>query len=348
MKEATIQVDPNRIQHAVLGKSSHRIAMAGKSNPEKTIRATIKGPSEWARPASSAGPVGLCCPDRSGRFLHPPCMTPLHRPRISSLRDLRGVATSRHPALLGGLIFDFDHTLAQPRTPLAAQWQKGARLAQSYLEAQGLKLFPEFWEQVLEARRFAQQKSEEEEEEHIANDTMSFLLQFCGYPASKMDEQVLNTSVDLFYAPEMTGWELLPGVTDTLAALQAMGLQLAVIANYPCARVFQRTIDYLQLRRYFSAVICSASLEWRKPRPEIFQPVLRQWQLYPYEVAVVGDNLQEDINGGLHLGAMTVHARVTAADAQTTYRNARAEARITPDGTFTAWPELIDLIRPWM
>lgn len=277
-----------------------------------------------------------------------PVMTPLRRPRIASLRELRAAAHRRRPAMLGGLVFDFDHTLAKPRTPLADQWQEGARMAQSYLESQGLELFPDFWEQVLEARRFAQQKSEEEEEEHIANDTMSFLLQFCGYPASQMDAQILQTSVDLFYAPEMTGWDLLPGVTDTLATLQDMGLKLAVIANYPCARVFQRTIDYLQLRRFFSVALCSASFEWRKPSPAIFEQVLQQWELYPYEVAVVGDNLREDIAGGLQLGAMTVRAQVTVADAQTTYDNQRAEAEITPDVSFETWPELIDLIRPWM
>lgn len=254
----------------------------------------------------------------------------------------------RRPVLLKGLILDFDHTLARPRSALSEMWQEGARTAQSYLESQGLELFPEFWEQVLEARRFAQTKSEEEEEEHIANDTMSFLLQFCGYPASEMDEQVLKTSVDLFYAPEMIGWELLPGVTDTLTALKGMGLNLAVIANYPCERVFQRTIDYLQIRPFFSSVTCSASFEWRKPSSEIFQQVLKQWKMYPYEVAVVGDNLNEDIGGGLKLGAMTVRAQVTAADPQTTYNNERAEKKIRPDASFQDWPGLIDVIQQWM
>ncbi len=274
-------------------------------------------------------------------------MTASKRPHVSSLQDLRALALSRRPSMLRGIIFDFDYTLARPRRPMAEQWQEGARTAQQFLESQGLELFPDFWEQVIEARRFAQQKSEDEEEEHIANDTMSFLLQFCGYPASKMEEQVLKTSVDLFYAPEMTGWELLPGVTDTLNALRNLGLELAILANYPCERVFQRTIDYLQLRNFFSVVLCSASFEWRKPSSDIFEQVLKQWQLYPYEVAVVGDSLSEDITGGLQLGAMTVHARVTAADAQTAYNNERAAARIKPDAAFETWPELMDVISLW-
>lgn len=270
------------------------------------------------------------------------------RPRIGSLQDLRDAARSRRPAMLRGVIFDFDYTLARPSAPMVELWEEGARTCQTYLESQGLELFPGFWEQVLEARRFAQQKSEEEEEEHIANDTMSFLLQFCGYPASKMDEQVLKTSVDLFYAPEMTGWEVLPGVTDALETLRAAGLKLAVIANYPCERVFQRTMDYLQLRPYFNMALCSASFEWRKPRAEIFEQPLKQWDMYPYEVAVIGDNLQEDISGGLKLGAMTVRAQVTSSDSQTAYNNERAERRVRPDGVFTDWSELADVIHPWL
>ena len=274
-------------------------------------------------------------------------MTDSKRPHISSLKDLRDVALSRRPSMLRGIIFDFDHTLAKPRIAMADQWEEGARTAQQYLESQGLELFPDFWEQVIDARRFAQQKSEDEEEEHIANDTMSFLLQFCGYPASKMDEQVLKTSVDLFYAPEMTGWELLPGVMDTLTALRELGLELAILANYPCERVFQRTIDYLQLRDFFSVVLCSASFESRKPSSDLFEQVLKQWNLYPYEIAVVGDSLSEDIAGGLQLGALTVHARVTATDAQTAYNNKRAAARIKPDAAFESWLELTNVIDAW-
>ena len=159
----------------------------------------------------------------------------------------------------------------------------------------------------MEARRFAEEKSEEESEEHIANDAMSFLLQFFGYPASKMDPTVLQHAVDLFYAPEMTAWRLNPGALSTLQALHARRYNLAIVANYNCDRVFQRIIDYLDLRPYLDICLCSASVEYRKPDEKIFNIVLERWDALPYEVVIVGDSLQHDVQGGIELGALTVH-----------------------------------------
>ena len=109
-----------------------------------------------------------------------------------------------------------------------------------------MELPADFWQPMIEARRFAQEKSEEEHEEHIADDALSFLLQFFGYPASKMEPEVLKRAVDIFYAPEMTAWQLNPGALDLLKLLHRENYKLAVIANYNCDRVFQRTIDYLR------------------------------------------------------------------------------------------------------
>ncbi len=267
---------------------------------------------------------------------------------ITSLADIMAVAPMASPPLLGGIVFDFDNTLATLRTAHAQMMAEGARTAQQFMESQGMELFPEFWEQIIDARQFAWQKSDDEEEEHIANDTMSFLLQFCGYPASRLDEQVLTTAVDLFYAPEMLGWDLFADVPATLTALQNMGLQLAIVANYPCERVFQRTIDYLQLRPYFDMILCSASVEWRKPNPEIYAPVLQRWHLEPYEIVVVGDSLKHDVAGGQQLGAMTVQCQLCPPDEQTAFDNRNLQDQVKPDALLHAWSDLVPLIQSWL
>ena len=77
----------------------------------------------------------------------------------------------------------------------------------------------EFPHHLVEARRFAETKSDDEQEEHTADDALSFLLQFSNYPASRMNEEVLRRAVDLFYAPEMTAWEPMPGAIDLLQRL---------------------------------------------------------------------------------------------------------------------------------
>src|SRR5262249_24555448 len=138
------------------------------------------------------------------------------------------------PRLVQGIIFDFDHTLAQLTRPLDELLAEGAQATEAYMRSVGMSLPPNFAPTIIEARRFAEEKSAEEKEEHLADDAMSFLLQFFGYPASKLDPTVLKQTVDIFYAPEMTAWQLMPGVPALLQLLHGAGYKLAVLANYNC------------------------------------------------------------------------------------------------------------------
>lgn len=253
---------------------------------------------------------------------------------------------SLQPPLVRGVIFDFDHTLAVPTRPLDELMEEGARAAEQYMRSTGMEFPDDFWSNIVEARRFAQEKSAEEAEEHIADDAMSFLLQFFGYPASKLDPDVLRRAVDIFYAPEMTGWQLAPGAQTLLAELQAAGYKLALITNYNCDRVFQRMIDYLNLRQYFDMVITSAAVEYRKPDAKIFQLVLDHWDALPYEVIIVGDSLVEDVNGGLELGALTVHTTFSQAP-QVAFDNQQIAETVQPDATVDELTAIAAHIAEW-
>ena len=244
--------------------------------------------------------------------------------------------------LIKGIIFDFDNTLARLTRPLPELMAQGAQAAEAYMRSTGMDLPENFWESIVEARLFAQTKSDDEQEEHIADDTLSFLLQFFGYPASRMDLDVLSRAVDLFYAPEMTAWEPMPGALELLKQLQDEGYRLAVIANYSCDRVFQRMVDYTGLRPFLDVCLSSASVEWRKPGKDIFQIPLKRWDLLPYEVVVVGDSLKHDIAGGIDLGAQTVHCRmIPLAEDQ------RIVAKVTPDAVIDHLSQLPALIAQW-
>jgi putative hydrolase of the HAD superfamily len=244
------------------------------------------------------------------------------------------------------VIFDFDFTLAYPATPIDELMEQGARAAESYMRSVGMELPADFWQSIVEARRFAQEKSEQEQEEHIADDAMSFLLQFFGYPASKLDRDVLARAVDIFYAPEMTAWRLYPGTLKALEQLHTAGYKLAVLANYNCDRVFQRTIDYLGIRSQLDSCLCSASVEYRKPDEKFFNIVLERWNALPYEVVIVGDSLLHDIKGGLDLGAMTVQCGF-GTTGQVEHDNAQAAGQITPDATISEMGQLPALVYEW-
>jgi HAD superfamily hydrolase (TIGR01509 family) len=259
--------------------------------------------------------------------------------------DVGGAAVAA-PPLVRGVLFDFGDTLATLTRPLDELMAEGARAADAYMRAAGMTLPENFHNSIVEARRFAEEKSAEEAEEHLADDAMSFLLQFFGYPASRLDPAVLQRAVDLFYAPEMTAWKLRPGVHETLQTLHRAGYKLALLTNYNCDRVFQRTVDYLQLRPYFDLCLSSASVEYRKPDPRFLQIALDRWDALPYETVVVGDSLPEDIRAGIDLGAQTVLVR-GATGAQVQHDNARHAGDLLPDAAIDELAALPGIIRAW-
>lgn len=261
--------------------------------------------------------------------------------------ELGDTVTVPTPRLVQGVIFDFDDTLAYLPRPLDELMAEGARAAEAYMRSTGMDLLPtDFWQQIIEARRFAQEKSDEEREEHIADDAMSFLLQFYGYPASRMDLNVLRRAVDIFYAPEMSAWRLHPGALEMLKTLHTDKYKLAILANYNCDRVFQRTVDYLGLRPYLDLCLTSATVEYRKPDPQIFNLVLERWDALPYEVVVVGDDLRRDIQGGIELGALTVQTTFATND-QVRFDNEQLAATIMADAVVDNLTQLPALIQEW-
>jgi len=261
--------------------------------------------------------------------------------------ELGNTPSMAQQRLIQGVIFDFDDTLAYLSRPLEELMADGARAAEGYMRSTGMDLLPaDFWKQIVEARRFAQEKSEEEREEHIADDAMSFLLQFYGYPASRMDRDVLRQSVDIFYAPEMSAWRLHPGVLAMLKTLHAEKYKIAIITNYNCDRVFQRTVDYLGLRPYLDLCLASATVEYRKPDPLIFNIVLERWEALPYEVVVIGDDLQRDIQAGIELGALTIQTTF-ATSAQVSFENEKVTAIVHADASLDDFSQLPMLVQAW-
>jgi len=257
-----------------------------------------------------------------------------------------GEATIGALPLIRGLIFDFDATLAVRTRPLDDLMGEGALAAEAYMRSTGMDLPEDFATSIVEARRFAEEKSAEEQEEHIADDALSFLLQFFGYPASRMNPDVLRRAVDIFYAPEMTAWKLRSGTVAALETLRASGYRLAIMANHSCDRVFQRTIDYLNLRAFFDICLSSASVEYRKPDARFLQIVLERWDFLAYETVVIGDSLSEDIRAGIDLGAQTVLVR-GATSSSIDHENQVHAGQIVPDAVIDELSALPEVVLAW-
>jgi phosphoglycolate phosphatase len=84
------------------------------------------------------------------------------------------------------------------------------------------------------------------------------------------------------------GTRLLPGVADTLAALQKAGLLLAVCSNKPVA--FTRDLlDYFGIAGRFQVVLGPEDVHRPKPAPDMLRAGLQRLNVEPAEALYVGD-----------------------------------------------------------
>ena len=89
------------------------------------------------------------------------------------------------------------------------------------------------------------------------------------------------------FAPAYVGtlhFEVLPGVFESLERLRALGLELAVVANWDLS--LQRLLDEAGLARYFGVVVHAA----RKPAPNGLLRALSELQVDPARALHIGDD----------------------------------------------------------
>ena len=89
------------------------------------------------------------------------------------------------------------------------------------------------------------------------------------------------------FAPAYVGalhFEILPGVFESLERLRALGLELAVVANWDVS--LRRLLGEIGLTRYFTAVIHAG----RKPAPDGLLRALGELQVAPARALHIGDH----------------------------------------------------------
>jgi HAD superfamily hydrolase (TIGR01509 family) len=121
--------------------------------------------------------------------------------------------------------------------------------------------------------------------------------------------QTLGSSLP---AEEFVGaleYEPLPGVPESLAALRAQGLSLAVVANWDCA--LPEHLDRIGLGRFVSTVVTSAEAGAAKPDPRPFLLALERLEVEPGRALHVGDS-PEDEEGAAAAGLRFAPAPLTA------------------------------------
>jgi len=96
-----------------------------------------------------------------------------------------------------------------------------------------------------------------------------------------------------------------PGAVECLAACKAAGLKVALITNG--RDEFQRSkVAGMGVTHYFDAIVTSGGFGAKKPHPSIFEACLQSLGVAASETAVVGDDLECDIEPAIALGMTAV------------------------------------------
>ncbi|WP_142475675.1 phosphoglycolate phosphatase [Klebsiella oxytoca] len=118
-------------------------------------------------------------------------------------------------------------------------------------------------------------------------------------------QAILRKLFDRYYGEVAEeGSFLFPAVADTLGALHAKGLPLALVTNKPTPFVAP-ILSSLDIAKYFTVVIGGDDVKNKKPHPEPLLMVAEKLGLAPAELLFVGDS-RNDIQAAKAAGCCSI------------------------------------------
>ncbi len=118
-------------------------------------------------------------------------------------------------------------------------------------------------------------------------------------------QAILRKLFDRYYGEVAEeGSFLFPAVADTLGALHAQGLPLALVTNKPTPFVAP-ILESLDIAKYFTVVIGGDDVKNKKPHPEPLLLVAEKLGLAPAELLFVGDS-RNDIQAAKAAGCYSI------------------------------------------
>lgn len=237
-----------------------------------------------------------------------------------------------------GVIFDLGSTLIR-RTGLEVQQQMCASLGAWAAAELGAREPDALASDLLAMLLESQRGSLETLVQPLASTSIATALAAAGLSA---DDATLQRAEAAYFRPEVRVSRLYPWAHESLDALVAMGLRLAMISNAGSHRSILELTQSHDIFRYFDPLVTSAGFGRVKPHPDIFAHVLDAWGMPASEAVMVGDTLGADI-----LGAEGVGMRSILVDIEPSPDNPAFAERVRPTARVTSLREIPDIVRGW-
>lgn len=241
--------------------------------------------------------------------------------------------------MIQGVIFDLGETLIHFEGDWEQVFEQARHALIEALEVRGLDLDRgEFSERFRGKVEWAHSIREDDYTERPGEDLLRETLAEFGH--EQVDPGVVRTAVDRMYAVSQEHWIPVEGAQQVVRQLEDRGYHLGMISNASDVADVHRLVDKVGVRSHLDPILVSAGVGVRKPAPEIFQHVLREWGLPAEVVVMVGDTLNADVLGAQKVGMHQIWLR-TSVDRDDNQENM---GEIKPEVTADHITEVPDLI----
>jgi HAD superfamily hydrolase (TIGR01662 family) len=199
------------------------------------------------------------------------------------------------------VIFDLGMTLIRFIGDWEAAMEQGKRSLTAYLlrnkyQIDAKKFLTAFGGRLVESQKVRL-------EDHIERPTSRLLREVMAqYGYSQLPDSVVESAMQQFYAESETYWIPIPSSTRVLDELRGEGYRLGLISNAGDERNVLRLISKSNLDGFFDPLLVSAAVGIRKPDVRLFEQVLDSWNLKGEQVVMIGDTLEQDIEGAQNAG----------------------------------------------
>ena len=138
---------------------------------------------------------------------------------------------------------------------------------------------------------------------HGANTDYEYCASFIGSSTEKLvEDAITHFGLNITVAEMMKemleekrlvakeeGYPALPGIQKLVRTLQHSGISLAVASSSSQAEI-ERVVKHLNIRKYFTKLISSSSVNAPKPAPDTFNLALKELGVNPKEAVIVEDS----------------------------------------------------------
>jgi HAD superfamily hydrolase (TIGR01549 family) len=180
-----------------------------------------------------------------------------------------------------------------------------------------------------------------EQVETTTESVLRSVLETHGYPSTPSNH--LRPALNALYSASQAHWRVEADAISTLSSLKALGCQLGIISNAADSVDVHTLLDNARLRPYFSNILVSAEVGYRKPHPIIFERALDYFQISHKDAVMIGDTLAEDILGANNLRIASIWI-TRRADTPENRENSR---RIIPEHSINRLDEIPSLLMNW-